>query len=119
MHQRGPGRPHDSISGGDVNIPPAPSEKNASLDSRTVELVAAGRHSDPFSILGPHEIAGKKLAVRAFAPSAVEGWVVEPRRITSMSRIHDAGFFEGVLDDYLLPFRDYKLRFHYASGAEI
>jgi 1,4-alpha-glucan branching enzyme len=92
-----------------------------SLDSRDIELIASSRHGDPFSILGPHEVdaAGRKsLAIRAFNPGAIEAWVIEPRRMTPMKRLHDAGFFGGVLDDYLVPFRDYQIRFRFPDGAE-
>jgi 1,4-alpha-glucan branching enzyme len=92
-----------------------------SLDPRSVALIAAGRHGDPFAVLGPHEIehnGGKALSIRAFIPWATEAWIVEPNRTTPMTLVHDAGFFEGILGDYLLPFRQYRIRAKFPEGAE-
>ena len=51
-------------------------------------------------------------------PDAVDAWIVEPNSVTPMRRLHDAGFFEGLLSAYLLPFRSYRLRYRFANGAE-
>jgi len=66
----------------------------------SVRALVEGRHGDPGSILGPHEIDcgdGKALAVRAFFPDTEQAWVVgaenSPR---SMRRIHPAGLFEAI-----------------------
>ena len=86
-----------------------------------MERIVAGRHGDPFSILGPHEIdtSGKKsLAIRSFMPGSIEAWIVEPQRMTPMKRLHDSGFFEGIVGDYLLPFRDYRIRVRFQDGNE-
>jgi 1,4-alpha-glucan branching enzyme len=92
-----------------------------SLDPRSVALIATGRHGDPFAVLGPHEIErndAKALSIRAFIPWATEAWIVEPNRTTPMTLVHDAGFFEGFLGDYLLPFRQYWIRAKFPEGAE-
>jgi 1,4-alpha-glucan branching enzyme len=91
---------------------------SSAVDQRSVALIVAGRHGDPFAVLGPHEVDGK-LFIRTFVPWAKEAWIVEPNRITAMTRVHDAGFFEGSLAEYLLPFRDYRTRVRFPDGAEI
>jgi len=59
-------------------------------------------HHDPFAVLGPHLLEGKRLAVRAFLPGA-ESASVLPRGGTlagseiPMTRVHDHGFFEAVI----------------------
>jgi len=62
----------------------------------------AGRHENPFELLGPHEVnhSGRRvLAVRAFLPQSTQAWVIDcgqagPPR--PMRRIHPAGLFEAI-----------------------
>jgi 1,4-alpha-glucan branching enzyme len=89
------------------------------------DALVRAEHSDPFRILGPHEMesAGeKRIAVRTFQPHAAEVGVV----LTSggdahtATRIHPDGLFEA-----LLPFSDslfanpaaYRLRIRTGGGA--
>jgi len=81
---------------------------NVSLAS--VRALVDGKHGDPSSILGPHQVEseeGEALAVRAFLPQIEQAWVVpqqtpEQRQTTEqlppqlMRRIHPAGLFEAI-----------------------
>jgi len=68
-----------------------------SLPSGTIDAIVAGRHDDPFAVLGLHE-AGGKLIVRAFVPGAetVEAVTRDGAPLARLARRHPAGFFEGV-----------------------
>ncbi|HTY59577.1 MAG TPA: alpha-amylase family glycosyl hydrolase, partial [Bacteroidota bacterium] len=71
-------------------------------------------HHDPFTVLGPHLLEGKRLAVRAFLPGA-ESAAVMPRsgklagKEIPMKRVHDHGFFEAVIPECAEVF-PYELR---------
>lgn len=78
-------------------------------------------HSDPHSILGMHEIlmeGGKTIvAVRQFVPQAKSITVIDAGDETKkyeMTKIHEDGFFEAVIDErdkwfkYELQIRDYE-----------
>ncbi|MCB1883038.1 MAG: 1,4-alpha-glucan branching protein GlgB [Geminicoccaceae bacterium] len=66
-------------------------------DPAAVEALVAGRHGDPFGILGPHE-AADGWTVRVFLPDAVAVEVlVKGRPVAELKRTHDAGFFEGAV----------------------
>jgi len=72
-----------------------------------MNLIVHAAHWDPFSVLGPHEIAvnGKPgRVVRAFLPDAKNAWIVdltngEPGVRAPMQRVHEDGFFEAVFAD--------------------
>ncbi|PWB60835.1 MAG: 1,4-alpha-glucan branching enzyme [Deltaproteobacteria bacterium] len=68
-----------------------------------IELLAAARHWDPFSVLGPHVIdlnRKKAVAIRAILPLAAHARVVTfeegKKRRTEMERLHPEGVFEAV-----------------------
>ncbi len=67
---------------------------NGAAATADIEAVVAGRHPDPFAILGPHTTEAG-VVVRAFVPGATILWLVPehgtPRQFT---RRHDAGLFE-------------------------
>lgn len=70
-----------------------------SLDS--VGALIAGRHENPFDVLGPHEIShhGRQaLAVRAYLPDSQQAWVVDhaQKQTRPMRRIHPAGLYEAI-----------------------
>ena len=61
-----------------------------------------GCHTNPFEILGPHEVehdGRKAIAVRAFLPNSQQAWVVQnghgERR--PMRQIHSSGLYEAIL----------------------
>jgi 1,4-alpha-glucan branching enzyme len=75
-----------------------------------IEAVVAGRHSDPFAVLGPHR-EGEGAVVRAFLPTASRVWVVPAERSgapAEMSKVHPSGFFTASLPGE--PPSDYRLR---------
>jgi 1,4-alpha-glucan branching enzyme len=78
------------------------------------DAVVEGRHSDPFHYLGPHTEDGATI-VRTFLPGALEVDVVEPSGSTaSLSRIHDAGLFEGRLSNGSTR---YRLHARFGNGS--
>jgi 1,4-alpha-glucan branching enzyme len=85
-----------------------------------VRAIAAGRHGDPFAILGMH-VAGGVVTVRAMVPQARHVDVVDAltgRPVASLRRIHDDGFFSGVVPDRTTAF-PYKLLLHVDSTEQL
>ncbi|MEP2641456.1 1,4-alpha-glucan branching protein GlgB [Roseobacter sp.] len=68
------------------------------LDAQDIDAIVAGRHGDPFSVLGLHKIADK-WTVRAYVPGADSIEVLDPktkRRIVTLAPVGDTdGAFEG------------------------
>jgi 1,4-alpha-glucan branching enzyme len=66
------------------------------VPSGVIEAIVAGRHDDPFSVLGPHEVSGA-VVVRAFVPGAesLEAISRGGERLVQLERLHPSGFFEG------------------------
>ena len=65
-----------------------------------LNLLARGRHVDPYQILGPHwvEREGRPaLGIRAFLPRATEVAVVWGTELHPATKIHPDGLFEAVL----------------------
>jgi 1,4-alpha-glucan branching enzyme len=59
--------------------------------------ILEGRHSDPFSYLGPHT-EGDRTVVRAFLPEAHKVDAIAPHgEATALTRVHDDGLFAGFL----------------------
>jgi len=59
--------------------------------------IVGARHRDPFSLLGPHVVAGIAV-IRAFVPGAESVEVLadtSDKRLGKLERRHDDGFFEG------------------------
>jgi 1,4-alpha-glucan branching enzyme len=76
-----------------------------------VAALVAGRHGDPFAILGPHPCAGG-VSIRVMAPAAetVEAIDGQGQVLGTLEKLHDAGFFAGVIDAEAEP-PVYRLRF--------
>jgi 1,4-alpha-glucan branching enzyme len=71
------------------------------VDLEKFAPLLAGRHENPFELLGPHEIvnAGRRaLAVRAYLPGSAQAWVLDAQqgRPQPMRRIHPAGLYEAI-----------------------
>ncbi len=66
------------------------------VDDAVVEAIVAGRHGDPFAVLGPHK-SGNAWVARAFLPGAetVDVFSLDGSSLGSLSRRHPDGFFEG------------------------
>ena len=67
-----------------------------------VDAIVAGRHGDPFSVLGRHGTAAAPV-VRAFVPHAEFLAVIDGDGLvlSRLERRHDSGFFEGVVDAWV------------------
>ncbi|WP_315835043.1 1,4-alpha-glucan branching protein GlgB [Bradyrhizobium prioriisuperbiae] len=76
--------------------------------------VIEGRHADPFHYLGPHP-EGETTVVRAFLPGALEVEAIEPDgHAAPLSRIHEAGLFEGKLSNGST---SYRLHARFGNGV--
>ena len=64
-----------------------------------IEAIIAGRHGDPFKLLGLHGV-GKDWIARAYVPGAAKltAATLEGKPVGELTRSHDAGFFEGKLN---------------------
>ena len=81
------------------------------------DLLADARHSDPFSVLGPHP-TDRGLAVRALFPDALDVGLARPGADpVPMERRHPAGVFETVLEG-VRDVPDYRLRVVFPGGHE-
>ncbi len=79
-----------------------------------VAAIVAGRHGDPFAVLGLHD-TGEGYALRAFVPGAESADAVTPEGglLAPLARRHEAGFFEGRLKQRV----PYRLRAANAGGS--
>jgi len=70
----------------------------AGLDDAVIEAIVAGRHGDPFAVLGVHEDDGR-LVARAFIDGAdeVAAFTLAGKAAGTLERRHPGGFFEGKL----------------------
>ncbi len=86
-------------------------------DQRDIDLIVAGRHDDPFAVLGPHR-GGDDVSVRVFHPGAASVEVIDSAGnvLAALERLHDAGFFAGPvgIEDVSTA---YRLRFR-RDGAQ-
>ena len=89
------------------------------LTPALIQALVAGRHDDPFAVLGPHIIAtegGPALAVRAFLPGATRLRVVYPAEaLYEAWPVHPDGLFEAIIPGEPAP---YRLRATDAAGQE-
>jgi len=82
---------------------------------RPLEAIAAARHSDPFSVLGPHIERGR-LTIRACLPAAEAVTITRVGAApVPMTRRHPAGVYEAALTD-THEVTDYRLRVTYPGG---
>ena len=56
------------------------------------EAIAAGRHGDPFAVLGPHRVKGG-VVVRTLQPQAHRVWALVAAGEVEMDRVHADGLF--------------------------
>jgi 1,4-alpha-glucan branching enzyme len=83
----------------------------------SVKLLQQGRHSDPFSVLGPHSADGRTV-VRAFQPRVLALDVVDARNevIAHADRLANSDVFEAVLPG---PCSNYRLRMLCEDGNTV
>lgn len=79
----------------------------------SIDRVLAGRHHDPFSVLGCHRV-GKKWQVRALLPGAAEAELVIDGKYRPMARLPDMDFFTCELSSSKMP--QYQLRWRSDPG---
>lgn len=92
------------------------SELVAGLDPQEIEALVAGRHGDPFTILGPHPAQGSTI-VRALYPGAEAIDIVEPAGgdiLARAHRIHAGGLFAASLPTN----QKYRLRIHWPDAEQ-
>ena len=88
------------------------------LDLDAVHAVVAGRHRDPFSVLGMHTDEDGRRWLRSFQPGAaqVEAWTADgSRQLAVLSERHADGFFEGPYPANAST--DYRLQLRWADGS--
>ncbi|HET6632202.1 MAG TPA: 1,4-alpha-glucan branching protein GlgB [Rhodanobacteraceae bacterium] len=86
----------------------------ADIDRDAVAALVAGRHGDPFALLGPHD-AERGSELRAFVPGARAVEVLDEageRSLGTLARLDPVGFFCGKLE-HRAP---YRLRLHHGDG---
>ena len=74
-------------------------EQAAALtDASDIAAIVAGRHGDPFAVMGVQEHAGR-LVARCFIPGAdeVTAFTLAGKEAGRLSRRDEAGFFDGLL----------------------
>ena len=91
------------------------------INQEAIEAIIRTDHHDPFQILGSHQVnyKGKKaVVVRAFLPDSEKVEVVDTENgdTFKMNKLHDAGFFEGVITSRNKTF-SYRLKSYYPNGA--
>ena len=67
------------------------------LSSDQIEALRAGRHGDPFAVLGPHHAARGQVGVRCWLPGAEAVAAVLDGRDWPLQMLHGDGVFEGLL----------------------
>ncbi len=88
----------------DATVPSAPAPTTPADERRAVELVVAGRHSDPHRVLGRHGGVVRCFRPDASAVRAAAGTVAESGRgggavVGELHLVHPAGLWEGPIDD--------------------
>jgi 1,4-alpha-glucan branching enzyme len=81
-------------------------------DNGAIAALVAGRHGDPFAILGMHARGDAPLSVRVFWPGAESVAVIESatgEAIAELQKLHPDGFFAGAIEQRRQPF-PYRLR---------
>ena len=96
-----------------------------------IELICAGRHGDPFAMLGPHlpgesgdknTSPNQRFVIRAFIPSAKQVSVVDSvsgAQLAIMAQLHTDGFYEALvkLPNHFEHSPRYQLKIEFTSGV--
>jgi 1,4-alpha-glucan branching enzyme len=64
-----------------------------------IDAIVAGNHGDPFAVLGLHNVESSGYAIRVFAPDAEEVEAIDSSGsvLATLERLHDGGFFAGLI----------------------
>ena len=83
-----------------------------------VNAIVTGTHSDPFAVLGPHDVADG-LAIRVFRPHARDIALVIPGDPAPqpLKKIHAAGLFEIVVPGAARETFDYRVHVEWNDGS--
>jgi 1,4-alpha-glucan branching enzyme len=99
--------------------------KRSGRIDRAIEAHVNGNYSDPFALLGPHQLSqeddgGRGVVIRACHPAAQEVEVLrrDTGAVVPMARRHPYGFYEAAFDDAAAVF-DYRLRVTYPGGHNV
>ncbi|MET0503722.1 MAG: 1,4-alpha-glucan branching protein GlgB, partial [Luteibacter sp.] len=84
-------------------------------DAAAVDALVQGRHGDPFALLGPHAVDGRRV-VRTLQPGAqgVELIDADGRSLGELRRVHPDGLFAGFPEGD----GDYRFRVHWPSATQ-
>src|SRR5215472_7592299 len=91
----------------------------SSLPQEVVAAIVAAEHGDPFSVLGPHQLAPDLWEIRALVPGAHDVAVIardDATVLARMRKVHEAGFFVAVLQRQDGP--AYRLRIDWGGAEE-
>lgn len=88
------------------------------LHAAEIDSVRHATHGDPFATLGPHEVAPGRQSIRCFLPGAERVLVMaaDGQALGELTRIHEDGFYEGVVD--LSADRAYRLQVSWHGGQQ-
>jgi 1,4-alpha-glucan branching enzyme len=83
-------------------------------DRAAIDALIDGRHGDPFALLGPHSVGGRR-SVRTLQPGAlgVEAIDAGGRVLAELHKVHDGGLFAGFVDGDA----PYRLRIRWPAAA--
>ncbi|MBV9752375.1 MAG: 1,4-alpha-glucan branching enzyme, partial [Hyphomicrobiales bacterium] len=88
------------------------------LREDTIASIIKAEHGDPFSVLGPHQVAPDLWEIRAFVPGARAVSIIGSENETvlaPMGKVDQAGFFAAAVAGDVRP--GYRLRIDWDSGA--
>jgi 1,4-alpha-glucan branching enzyme len=102
--------------------PPSPPKSQLDL---AIDALVSGRNSDPFALLGPHDVetpTGHRWIIRTFHPAAISATVrfTDSQTTIEATKLRPEGFFEAALpetqQDGPAP-ASYRIQYRFASGA--
>ena len=89
----------------------------ALVDQPTADALAAGRMGNPFSVLGPHEVAATGRVIRAYLPGAIGVSALERGSGRELCRLHEAAV-PGLLVGRPSDERPYLLRIEWKNSIQ-
>ncbi len=93
---------------------PRPAD-DVGVDAAAIDSIVYGRASDPFAVLGPHDV-GTARVVRVFTPGATAVAAISTggEVLAQLQKVHADGFFVGTLATNV----PYRLRIHWPNAIE-